>query len=172
VKTQDLARSNRFQYFRCPSEHGHFITFFQFLREKGLARELTAKEQLELRKHVDTLLCSDCGEPVRLANMSACARCQAPLSLLDPDCVATTIREAQTPGDSRQNVAPEVAARLLLANQGTKQFRASALPRSSAPLVTLAAEGASTSSKGIDLVEAGGEIVVEGVVEYLLHLIF
>src|SRR6218665_351137 len=94
VLVHDLAHSNRFQSWRCGQGHGHFITFFQFLREKGLVRALHPKELTELRKHVDTLLCSDCGEPIRLANRSSCARCHAPLSLMDPECVETTIRDA------------------------------------------------------------------------------
>ncbi|WP_395856982.1 zf-TFIIB domain-containing protein [Cystobacter fuscus] len=168
----DMAHGHRFQYSRCPQQHGHFITFFQFLREKGLARELNPKEQAELRKHVDTLLCSDCGEPVRLANMTTCARCRAPLSLLDPACVETTIRGAQQPGDSRRDVAPEVAARLLMANQGTKQFRpnASAHAQATAPVIILPSEQVSTKSETLDLIATGGELLVHAL--ELLNLIF
>ncbi|WP_395847486.1 zf-TFIIB domain-containing protein [Cystobacter fuscus] len=168
----DMAHGHRFQYSRCPQQHGHFITFFQFLREKGLARELTPKEQAELRKHVDTLLCSDCGEPVRLANMTACARCRAPLSLLDPDCVETTLREAQKPGDSRRDVAPEVAARLLMANQGATRFRPSSPPRpqATAPLVVVPAAEPSNKSETFDLIVSGGELLMDAL--ELLDLIF
>lgn len=121
--THDLAHNNRFQYSRCAKGHGHFITFFHFLREKGIARSLNPQELTELRKHVDTLLCSDCGEPVRLASLSACARCEAPVSILDPECVQNTVREAQRAAGSRRDVAPEVAAQLLMTHLGTEAFR-------------------------------------------------
>lgn len=159
----DMARGNRFQSSRCPQQHGHFITFFQFLREKGLARELTPREQLALSQHVDTLLCSDCGEPVRLANRDICGRCQAPLSVLDPDCVESTVQGAQPPGDPRQNVAPEVAARLLYKNQGPWKARAAAaaVPLAAAiPLESNAATG-SPQAEAIDLIATGGEFLLE-----------
>lgn len=45
-------------------------------------------------------------------------------------------------------------------------------PRFQEPIAILPAAEASTHHKGFDLVEVGGEIVVEGMVEYLFHLIF
>ncbi|WNG16675.1 hypothetical protein [Cystobacter fuscus] len=59
-----------------------------------------------------------------------------------------------------------------MANQGTTRFRASAPPRSQAPIAIFPAAEPSTHHKGFDLVEVGGEIVVEGVLDYLFHLIF
>jgi hypothetical protein len=183
VLAHDLAHNNRFQYSRCAQQHGHFITFFQFLREKGIARDLTPRELTELRKHVDTLLCSDCGEPVRLANLTACARCQAPLSLLDPECVESTVRGAQQPDGSRRDVAPEVAARLLMNELKLSGFhRKSPSPgrpehRSNAiPAVTLSAPDRRTServgdnvSDAVDLIDMGFELV-GGALRALKHL--
>lgn len=166
----DLARNNRFQYSRCPKEHGHFITFFHFLREKGIARSLTPRELTELRKLVDTLLCSDCGEPVRLANLTACVRCEAPLSLLDPDCVSTTVSDAQRAAGSRRDVAPEVAARLLMDNLKTSGFhpksehhehRSNAIPPVElAPASSEARRATSTLTTAMDLIGEGIGIVV------------
>ena len=119
---QHLANEQRFRSSRCPQGHGHFITFIQFLREKGIVRDLSPREHRALRKHVDTLLCSDCGEPVSLEAHTACLRCHSPLSLMDPSCVENTVREAQLATDSRQDVAPEVAAQLLLAQSKLKPF--------------------------------------------------
>jgi hypothetical protein len=116
TRTHDVAHNNRFQYSRCAQGHGHFITFFQFLREKGIVRGLNLKELTELRKHVDTLLCSDCGASIPLASQSGCAHCHAPVSILDPDSVQSTVHAAEQAAGSRQDVAPEVAARLLMNN--------------------------------------------------------
>jgi len=163
VLVHDLAHSNRFQSWRCGQGHGHFITFFQFLREKGLVRALHPKELTELRKHVDTLLCSDCGEPIRLANRSSCARCHAPLSLMDPECVETTIRDAQEAAGSRRDVAPHVAAQLVMTNLGMKYFRPTGAI--AAPVGILPAEA--SSSEGRDLVSTGGWDIVTGVIDLL-----
>lgn len=170
---QDWAHRQRFLSSRCLQGHGHFITFFQFLREKGLARELKPQELLELRKHVDTILCSDCGEPLRLANMRACARCQAPVSLLDPEKMGDTVREAGQHAGSRQNVSPEVAARLLMDRLKLKDFHPPSPAASQAiPLVTLSAASPSGESSGwaSDLIGHGLEFVVEGIAEFIFDL--
>ncbi|KFE70106.1 zf-TFIIB domain-containing protein [Hyalangium minutum] len=114
TKTQDLARSNRFQYFRCPNEHGHFITFFQFLREKGIVRSLNAKELAELKKHVQHLQCSDCGDPISLETDSACPRCRAPLCILDPKALGATVEGLNPAAVAAGVVAPAVAAQILM----------------------------------------------------------
>jgi Zn-finger nucleic acid-binding protein len=114
AKTQDLARGNRFQYFRCLAEHGHFITFFQFLREKGIVRSLNAKEIAELKKHVQHLQCSDCGEAISLESDSACPRCRAPLCILDPKAMGSTIEGLNPAAVAAGVVAPAVAAQILM----------------------------------------------------------
>src|SRR5262249_61266025 len=40
VLTTDMQRNTRFQYWRCPADHGHFITFFQLLRRRNFLRPL------------------------------------------------------------------------------------------------------------------------------------
>jgi hypothetical protein len=156
VLSHDLAHGNRYQYWRCTAgDHGHFITFFQFLREKGLVRALHAQELVALRKHVDTLLCSDCGEPIRLANMSACARCQAPVCLMDPECVESTIRDAEQAVGSRRDVAPHVAAHLVMKHLGMKDFharRAAAAAALAATPIALSKD-AKGSTEAVDLVD-------------------
>lgn len=123
VRTHDMVRGNRFQYFRCPSSHGHFVTFFQFLREKGIARSLTPKELTELKKHAETLQCSDCGGAIALARDSACSRCHAPLSILDPQAVGVTLEDAKKAAAVAGAVlAPAVAAQLLMDNLKMDSF--------------------------------------------------
>jgi len=185
----DMAHNSHFQYARCPQKHGHFITFFQFLREKGIVRGLNLKELTELRKHVDTLQCSDCAAPIELATQSGCSRCHAPVSILDPRCMEETVRDAEQATGSRHNVAPEVAARLLMKNLRMESFhrgpgvRAIAAAAAMPVLLPLTSEGvernrmaevgekaaegvetaldvAEIAVDGIDLIEVGVDLVV------------
>lgn len=115
TRTHDMARGNRFQYFQCPKGHGHFITFFQFLREKGIVRGLNLKEVNELKKHVQALQCSDCGGPISLAKDTACPRCSAPLCILDPKAMGSTLGDVgKAAAVAGAVVAPAVAAQLLM----------------------------------------------------------
>ena len=40
-RTQDMQRATRFEYFRCPNNHGRLTAFFDFLKEKDFIRPLT-----------------------------------------------------------------------------------------------------------------------------------
>ena len=81
--THDLQGSTKFRYWRCPVRHGRLITFFDFLREKNFIRALTTRQIDELRKHVRTVNCSNCGAPIDLVQDSSCGHCRSPLSMLD-----------------------------------------------------------------------------------------
>jgi len=91
--TTDMQRNTRFQYWRCPAEHGRFITFFQFLREKNFVRPLDAAEVERLRLNVKSVTCSSCGAPVDLNVGSVCPYCRAPLSMLDARQVDTVVQQ-------------------------------------------------------------------------------
>ncbi len=108
VLTADMQRSTRFSYWRCPSEHGHFITFFEFLREKNFVRPLSAREIDQLKQNVRTVTCSSCGAPVDLQTGSVCPYCRAPLSMLDARQVDTVVRELKREeaerGEAKQGV--------------------------------------------------------------------
>ena len=82
-RTQDLQRATRFEYFKCPNNHGRLTTFFDFLKEKDFIRPLTPQQIAELRKNVQIINCSNCGGPIDLAKTAACAHCGSPLSMLD-----------------------------------------------------------------------------------------
>src|SRR5262245_46207902 len=58
--TSDMQRNVRFGYWRCPGEHGRFITFTEFLREKNFVRPLHGEELARLRATVQTIHCSSC----------------------------------------------------------------------------------------------------------------
>jgi len=97
-RTHDLQRSTRFEYFRCPNEHGRLSTFFDFLREKDFIKPLTAHQIAELRKNVQFINCSNCGAAVDLAKRSECDHCGTPLSMLDmqqAEKVIAQLREAE-----------------------------------------------------------------------------
>jgi Zn-finger nucleic acid-binding protein len=83
VPVEDMQRTTRFRYRRCPKQHGRFITFFDFLREKNFVKPLSAEQLADLRAHVQTVNCSNCGAPVDLTRATTCAHCQSPLSMLD-----------------------------------------------------------------------------------------
>ena len=47
--THDWQRNTPFTYWRCDKEHGHFIGFFDFLREKDYIRPLSPQQIAKLR---------------------------------------------------------------------------------------------------------------------------
>lgn len=98
--TQDMQRSTRFSYFRCANEHGRFIRFFEFLREKNFIRPLSQEQIKELRQHIQIVHCSSCGAPIDLAANSSCAHCNSPISMLDmkqPQELLAQLRAAAEP---------------------------------------------------------------------------
>jgi Zn-finger nucleic acid-binding protein len=93
--TKDLQRQTRFQYLRCPNNHGRLITFFDFLKEKQFVRALTAQQIADLRANVQMLNCSNCGASVDLGKESACGHCGSPLSMLDMQQAQTLVEQLQ-----------------------------------------------------------------------------
>ncbi len=81
--TTDMQRDTRFNYWRCPQDHGRFIRFFDFLREKNFIRTLSAPEVNQLRESMQSVNCSNCGAPIDLGASSICAHCGSPISMLD-----------------------------------------------------------------------------------------
>jgi DNA-directed RNA polymerase subunit RPC12/RpoP len=79
----DMQRTTRFEYLKCPNGHGRLTTFFNFLREKDFIRPLTPQQITDLRQHLQTVNCANCGAPVDLASGAACTHCGSPLSMLD-----------------------------------------------------------------------------------------
>jgi uncharacterized protein YbaR (Trm112 family) len=99
ARTANMQRATRFSYWRCPAEHGHFITFLEFLREKNFVRPLSPLEIEDLKRNVRSVTCSSCGAPVDLAKGSTCGYCRAPLSMLDAkqvDAVVAALKRDET----------------------------------------------------------------------------
>ena len=100
LETHDLQRRTRFQYRRCPKNHGRLITFVDFLREKDFIRPLSAEQVEDLRRNVQIVNCSNCGAPIDLAHGAACRHCGSPVSMLDMQqagALVATLHEAEQP---------------------------------------------------------------------------
>lgn len=113
----DLQRHTRFQYLACPADHGRFITFFEFLKEKAFVRALTAKQVDELRHSVQLVNCSNCGAPVDLARDGACRHCASPLSMLDLSQAETLVEQLRRAAAADGQVAPDLPLRLARARR-------------------------------------------------------
>jgi hypothetical protein len=86
IHSQDRVRSGLFNYLRC-GQHGRFITFAQFMIEKGFVRQLTGAEIDQLKVRIGVVRCTGCGAPVDIRKQSACGHCRAPIAILDPQAV-------------------------------------------------------------------------------------
>jgi hypothetical protein len=82
LMTHDMQRSTRFSYWRC-EEHGRFIGFFEFLKEKNFIQTLPAKDIQELRNKVQSVNCANCGAAIDLTKDTVCSHCGSPLSIVD-----------------------------------------------------------------------------------------
>jgi hypothetical protein len=119
--TQDMQRTTRFSYLRCPNDHGRLTTFFDFLREKDFVRPLTPEQLRELRQNVQSVNCSNCGAPVDVTHRSACAHCGSPLSMLDLSQAEKLVAQLQK-ADARDRgpVDPALPLSLLRARRETE----------------------------------------------------
>ena len=81
--THDRQGTTKFEYWRCEKEHGRFITFLNFLREKDFVRPPSPRQLAELRASAQTVNCSNCGGPIDLVSDSACRHCGSPVTVLD-----------------------------------------------------------------------------------------
>jgi DNA-directed RNA polymerase subunit RPC12/RpoP len=93
--TNDIQRTTRFSYWRCGSEHGRLIRFFDFLKEKNFIRPMSAAQIEDLRKNVRSVNCSNCGAPIDLAESSACTHCGSAISMLDMNQAQQTLNQLQ-----------------------------------------------------------------------------
>src|SRR6266404_9501565 len=69
----DMARNMHFSYFRCGQEHGKFIGFFEFLKEKNFIHPLSPEQIKELRQNIQFLNCANCGASIDLETDSVCS---------------------------------------------------------------------------------------------------
>jgi Zn-finger nucleic acid-binding protein len=119
-RTQDLQRNTRFEYFRCPNEHGRLTAFFDFLKEKDFIRPLTPQQIADLRRNIKIVNCSNCGGPVDLAKGSACAHCGSPLSMLDMDQAERLVAQLRAADRGSKTVDPALPLALARARAETE----------------------------------------------------
>lgn len=91
IHSQDRVKSGLFNYLRCGLQHGRFITFAQFMIEKGFVRQLTGAEINALKPHIGVVRCTGCGAPVDIRKDSACPHCRAPIAILDAQAVEAAL---------------------------------------------------------------------------------
>lgn len=84
-----------FNYHRCLQKHGRFITFSQFMIEKGFVRQLTASEVTTLAARIGSIHCQGCGAPVDIQQHHACPHCRSAISILDPSAVEQALARYQ-----------------------------------------------------------------------------
>lgn len=124
LKTQDLQRNTRFEYYRCPNQHGRLTSFFDFLKEKNFVKPLSPTQIAELRKYVHAVNCSNCGGAVDLVANARCSHCGSALTVLDLDQAGRLVEELEQAGGG-QPIDPALPLALARARQEAETvFRA------------------------------------------------
>lgn len=113
----------QFNYHRCLQRHGRFITFAQFMIEKGFVRQLTVSEIDALAAKVGTVRCSGCGAPIDIRKEHACGHCRAPISILDPDAVEQALARYQQAEVKRTTVDVEALGDAIVMREREKSRR-------------------------------------------------
>lgn len=122
-ETWDLSNGTRFSYLGCPTD-GRFITFFQWLREKGLVRAPSPTELAELTARVKQVNCSQCGAPIELAAGATCTHCRAPVSLLAEERLTETLEALAAKQAERDQLKPvRLAEAMMLKHQLDQAWR-------------------------------------------------
>jgi len=119
--THDIARSVRFTYWDCVNQHGHFIGFLDFLKEKNFIHPLSPREVQQLRESVHTVNCSRCGASIDLQNNSACPFCKSPITMLDLNEQRQMLEQLKQAAEPK-SVDPTLPLILALAKAHTEQL--------------------------------------------------
>jgi hypothetical protein len=142
LRAHDAVRGTRYEFFRCGSGHGRFMTFAAFLRARHFVRDLTAAEVQTLATRVAVVKCANCGATVDVRTQSACGFCQSAIAVLDEGQLARALAELEAAAARRAGVDPSWPLRAAQARRQTE-----------AVFAELNRGGNARSS--IDLVEAG-----------------
>ncbi|MCU1285377.1 MAG: hypothetical protein JWO13_1727 [Acidobacteriales bacterium] len=108
--THDWQRNTPFTYWRCDKEHGHFIGFFDFLREKDYIRPLTPQQIAKLRENIQILNCHNCGAPIDLAKGAMCEHCHSPLSMLDMQQPQQMLAQLNLAAAAKPHFTPDLSS--------------------------------------------------------------
>lgn len=116
-RTQDLQRNTHFEYFRCPNQHGRLTSFFDFLKEKNFVKPLSPQQVVDLKKHLASVNCSNCGAPVDLVANAHCAHCGTPLTMLDFEQAEKLVEQLKADDRTGKPIDPGLPMALALARQ-------------------------------------------------------
>jgi hypothetical protein len=117
----DRQRNVEFQSHVCVHGHGHFLTFYDFLKSKDMLRPLRGQDLKRLREQVGSVSCTNCGAPVDLHTETACGHCSSPLMLLDPQALEKAVGRIQAEEQRKADTSPEmVALEMALAKEKTE----------------------------------------------------
>ena len=120
----NMQRNMPFTYWRCASDDGHFIAFFEFLKEKNFIHPLSSEQIKELRQNIQFVNCSNCGASINLESTSVCSYCHSPISMLDmkqPQQMLEQLKRAAEP----RPIDPALPLKLAFAKLQTETSLAS-----------------------------------------------
>lgn len=125
--THDWQRNSRFNYWRCDQEHGQFISFLDFLREKDFIHPISRDQLAELKKTMQTVNCSNCGAPIDLNKDSTCTSCGSPICMLDMAQPQRMIQQLKDAGSAPRwmtdpTVALDLAKTMLIADSPSNYY--------------------------------------------------
>jgi hypothetical protein len=119
----NMTRNVRFVYWQCSIQHGHFISFFDFLKEKNFIRPLSPQEIQHLRETVQEVHCSNCGASVNLQTDSTCPYCHSPISILDLQEQQRMLAQLKEAADaSAKPVDPALPLKLAMAKAEASNY--------------------------------------------------
>lgn len=123
IHSQDRVKSGLFNYMRC-GQHGRFISFAQFMIEKGFVRQLTGLEIDQLKASIGVVRCTGCGAAVDIRKESACSHCRAPIAILDPQAVEKALAGyRQATANPAAAMSPELLAEGVLFSERERSQR-------------------------------------------------
>ena len=120
-RSRRLAKQVPYEVFECPAGHGHFITYYEFLREKNMVRPLGGQKLRDLRRHVKQVNCSNCGAPIDLSLGTGCQHCKAPLAILDADAMTDTLTRLASEAERKSSPdAGQIQVQLMMDKLSTE----------------------------------------------------
>ncbi|HUJ40745.1 MAG TPA: zf-TFIIB domain-containing protein [Candidatus Acidoferrales bacterium] len=112
----DMSGNVRFVYWRCAGCDGHFISFFDFLKEKNFIHPLSPQQVQELREKVQTVSCSHCGGSINLQTDTVCPNCHSAICVLDLRQQKEMLEQLKEAAEPRP-ADPNLPLKLALAKQ-------------------------------------------------------
>lgn len=114
----------KFNYHRCLQQHGRFITFGQFMIEKGFVRQLSNSEVNTLAARVGSVHCTGCGAPVDIRQDHACRHCGAAIAILDNNAIEQALARYNQAEIQRSRVDVEALGDAIVMREREKSRQA------------------------------------------------